>query len=41
LIFGERPAIAGHRGFGAGQPDGYRENFVESFLAAARLVCPG
>jgi glycerophosphoryl diester phosphodiesterase len=40
LIFAERPAIAGHRGFGAGQPDGYRENSVESFLAAARLSVP-
>ena len=35
MIFEERPAIVGHRGFGAGQPDGYRENSVESFLAAA------
>jgi glycerophosphoryl diester phosphodiesterase len=40
LIFEERPAIAGHRGFGAGQPDGYRENSVESFLAAARHGVP-
>lgn len=40
MIFGERPAIAGHRGFGAGRPDGYRENSVESFLAAARLGVP-
>ena len=36
MIFEERPAIAGHRGFGAGQPGGHRENSVESFLAAAR-----
>jgi len=40
LIFEGRPAIVGHRGFGAGQPDGYRENSVESFLAAARHGVP-
>lgn len=36
MIFEEQPAIVGHRGYGAGQPGGYRENSVESFLAAAR-----
>lgn len=40
MIFEDRPAIVGHRGFGAGQPDGYRENSVESFLAAARHGLP-
>jgi glycerophosphoryl diester phosphodiesterase len=40
LIFEQRPAIVGHRGFGAGQPDGYGENSVESFLAAARHGVP-
>ncbi len=40
MIFEAHPAIVGHRGFGAGQPDGYRENSVESFLAAARHGVP-
>jgi glycerophosphoryl diester phosphodiesterase len=40
LIFDVQPAIVGHRGFGAGQPDGYRENSVGSFLAAARAGVP-
>jgi glycerophosphoryl diester phosphodiesterase len=35
VIFDARPAVVGHRGFGAGQAFGYRENSVESFLAAA------
>jgi glycerophosphoryl diester phosphodiesterase len=35
VIFESKPVIVGHRGFGAGQPGGYRENSVESFLAAA------
>jgi glycerophosphoryl diester phosphodiesterase len=35
VIFETTPVIVGHRGFGAGQPGGYRENSVESFLAAA------
>jgi glycerophosphoryl diester phosphodiesterase len=35
VIFEAPPAIVGHRGFGAGEPDGYRENSVDSFLAAA------
>jgi glycerophosphoryl diester phosphodiesterase len=40
LIFDAKPAIVGHRGFGAGEPGGYRENSVESFLAAARSGLP-
>ncbi len=36
MIFGERPSVVGHRGFGAGAPGGHRENSVSSFLAAAR-----
>lgn len=35
MIFETKPAVVGHRGFGAGRPGGYRENSVESFLAAA------
>lgn len=35
MIFDGKPAIVGHRGFGAGQQGEYRENSVESFLAAA------
>ncbi len=35
MIFEAKPAVVGHRGFGAGQPGDYRENSVESFLAAA------
>ena len=35
MIFAASPAIVGHRGYGAGQPGGYRENSLESFLAAA------
>jgi glycerophosphoryl diester phosphodiesterase len=34
VIFDAPPAIVGHRGFGAGLAGGYRENSVESFLAA-------
>src|SRR5947207_10252533 len=34
MIFDPKPAIIGHRGFGAGEQDGYRENTVESYLAA-------
>ncbi len=34
MIFDPKPAIIGHRGFGSGERDGYRENTVESFLAA-------
>jgi len=40
VIFDVPPVIVGHRGFGAGCPGGYRENSVESFLAAARLGVP-
>jgi glycerophosphoryl diester phosphodiesterase len=35
VIFEAKPAVVGHRGFGAGQSGDYRENSVESFLAAA------
>lgn len=34
MIFDCKPSIVGHRGFGAGNPGGYRENTVASFLAA-------
>jgi glycerophosphoryl diester phosphodiesterase len=34
MIFDSKPSIVGHRGFGAGNPGGYRENTVASFLAA-------
>jgi glycerophosphoryl diester phosphodiesterase len=40
VIFDMQPAVVGHRGFGPGQPDGYQENSVESFLAAARHGVP-
>jgi glycerophosphoryl diester phosphodiesterase len=36
-VFTEQPTLVGHRGMGAGVVDGYRENTVESFLAA--LAC--
>jgi glycerophosphoryl diester phosphodiesterase len=36
VIFDGKPSVVGHRGFGAGEPDGYRENSLESVLAAAR-----
>jgi glycerophosphoryl diester phosphodiesterase len=35
VIFDVKPAVVGHRGFGSGGAGGYRENSVESFLAAA------
>jgi glycerophosphoryl diester phosphodiesterase len=35
MIFDSKPVIVGHRGFGAGPQAAYRENSVESFLAAA------
>ena len=35
MIFGIKPAVVGHRGFGSGAARGYRENSLESFLAAA------
>lgn len=34
MIFDPKPAIVGHRGFGAGERDGFRENTLESYLAA-------
>jgi len=35
VIFDVKPAVVGHRGFGSGASRGYRENSLESFLAAA------
>jgi glycerophosphoryl diester phosphodiesterase len=35
LIFEYKPSVVGHRGSGAGQADGYQENSLEAFLAAA------
>jgi glycerophosphoryl diester phosphodiesterase len=35
LIFEYKPSVVGHRGSGAGQTDGYQENSLEAFLAAA------
>ena len=35
MIFDVKPTVVGHRGFGSGTASGYRENTVESFLAAA------
>jgi glycerophosphoryl diester phosphodiesterase len=35
VIFDVKPTVVGHRGFGSGTVSGYRENSVESFLAAA------
>ena len=34
MIFETKPAIIGHRGFGAGAPGGYAENTLSSYLAA-------
>ncbi len=34
MIFEVKPTVVGHRGFGSGTAAGYRENSVESFLAA-------
>lgn len=34
MIFDVKPAVVGHRGFGSGASRGYRENSLESFLAA-------
>lgn len=36
MIFGGKPTVVGHRGFGAGEPGGYRENTMASYLAAVR-----
>ena len=35
MIFDYKPSVVGHRGSGAGQADGYQENSLEAFLAAA------
>lgn len=35
MIFEYKPSVVGHRGSGAGQADGYQENSLEGFLAAA------
>jgi glycerophosphoryl diester phosphodiesterase len=35
VIFDVKPTVVGHRGSGSGTASGYRENSVESFLAAA------
>ncbi len=40
MIFDAKPSVVGHRGFGAGKSGGYRENSVESFLAAAEAGVP-
>jgi glycerophosphoryl diester phosphodiesterase len=34
VIFDVKPTVVGHRGFGSGTTNGFRENTVESFLAA-------
>jgi glycerophosphoryl diester phosphodiesterase len=34
MIFDKKPSIVGHRGFGSGRRGGFRENTIESFLAA-------
>jgi glycerophosphoryl diester phosphodiesterase len=34
VIFETKPAVVGHRGFGAGESRGYRENTMDSYLAA-------
>ncbi len=34
MIFDGKPSVVGHRGFGAGEPGGYRENTMPSYLAA-------
>jgi glycerophosphoryl diester phosphodiesterase len=34
VIFDGKPVVVGHRGFGAGQPGGCRENTMASFLTA-------
>lgn len=40
MIFDVKPSLVGHRGYGAGAPGGYRENSVESVLAAAEGGVP-
>jgi glycerophosphoryl diester phosphodiesterase len=39
MIFDGRPSVVGHRGFGGGRPDGYRENTMPS--DAVRLADAG
>lgn len=34
MIFDPKPTIVGHRGFGSGESRGYRENTMDSYLAA-------
>ena len=41
MIFETKPTIIGHRGFGAGERAGYRENTLESYLVAVEHGCPG
>lgn len=36
MIFDGKPTVIGHRGFGAGEPAGYRENTLPSYLAAVQ-----
>ena len=38
MIFDVKPAVVGHRGFGSDGSRGYRENSLESFLAAEGIV---
>ncbi|HUK71709.1 MAG TPA: glycerophosphodiester phosphodiesterase [Streptosporangiaceae bacterium] len=40
MVFAEQPAVVGHRGFGRDTSSGYRENTVESCLAAADAGLP-
>ena len=40
MIFDVKPSLVGHRGYGAGAPGGYRENSLESCLAAADSGVP-
>ncbi len=40
VVFAEKPAVVGHRGFGRGMSGGHRENTVESCLAAAAAGLP-
>jgi glycerophosphoryl diester phosphodiesterase len=34
MIFDTKPTVVGHRGFGSGESRGYRENTIDSYLAA-------
>lgn len=40
VVFAEKPAVVGHRGFGRGISGGFPENTVESCLAAAAAGLP-